>query len=459
MGLVRAGVAVFLTALALAPAAQAERYAAPSGSGPEPCAATAPCSLKEAISKAKANDEVVVTGGSYTVPATIAPEGPASNLYIHGDFGGPMPQIVGSGALTIYNAQPGARLAYLEMSNKGAGSYGAFCYSGGRIERVRASVSGEFAAAMAAYGDCTVRDSVALATGTNSMALVASVMIGSYTAVARNVTALATGTGSRGVAASCTACIGGSITFDLRNVIANGGGKDIEPLSGSFSKILVSNSNFDTTGGEAGAITNLGGNQTAAPLFVNGEAGDYREAAGSPTIDAGAADAQLGSLDMDGNPRTVGAAPDIGAYEFVPPAVPAPASGEIQSLAIAPKAFKPVNAGGAIFSATKRKKAPFGTTVTHSLSAAGTVEFSVERRLPGRKVGKRCVKQTRANKTKKRCSRFKPVKGSFNHSGQVGANSFKFSGRLNGKGLKPGRYRLIGKTGSVSKTASFTIVK
>src|ERR1041384_631458 len=135
MGLVRAGVAVFLTALALAPAAHAERYAAP----------TAPCSLKEAISKAKANDEVVVTGGTYTVPVTIAPEGPASNLYIHGDFGGPMPQIVGSGALPIYNAQPVARLAYLEMSNKGAGSYGAFCYSGGRIERVRASVSGEFA--------------------------------------------------------------------------------------------------------------------------------------------------------------------------------------------------------------------------------------------------------------------------------------------------------------------------
>ena len=85
--------------------------------------------------------------------------------------------------------------------------------------------------------------------------------------------------------------------------------------------------------------------------------------------------------------------------------------------------------------------------------------FTVERRLPGRKVGKRCVKQTKANRTKKKCSRFKPVKGSFTHSGQAGANSFKFSGRLNGKALKPGRYRLVGKTGSVSKAASFRIVK
>jgi hypothetical protein len=58
-----------------------------------------------------------------------------------------------------------------------------------------------------------------------------------------------------------------------------------------------------------------------------------------------------------------------------------------------------------------------------------------------------------------RCSRFKPVKGSFTHSGQAGVSSFKFSARLNGKALKPGSYRLVGKTGSVSKTASFRIVR
>ena len=51
------------------------------------------------------------------------------------------------------------------------------------------------------------------------------------------------------------------------------------------------------------------------------------------------------------------------------------------------------------------------------------------------------------------------MKGSFTHSGQAGQNSFKFSGRLNGKGLKPGSYRLVGKTGSVSRAASFRIVR
>jgi hypothetical protein len=69
------------------------------------------------------------------------------------------------------------------------------------------------------------------------------------------------------------------------------------------------------------------------------------------------------------------------------------------------------------------------------------------------------VKQTRANRTKERCSRFKAVKGTFTHSGQAGQNRFKFSGRIAGKGLKPGSYRLVAKTGSASKTASFKIVK
>jgi hypothetical protein len=248
------------------------------------------------------------------------------------------------------------------------------------------------------------------------------------------------------------------VTLDLRNAIASGESADLEGVPSLASgQILVANSNFDVAKTAGETVIDKGGNQSAAPLFVNAGAGDYREAAGSPTIDAGAVD-QLGTLDPDGNARVLGPAPDIGAYEFVPPPAVPPASGQIQSLSLAPRGFRAVNAGEAIFSAEK-KTAPVGTTVTYSLSSSGTVEFGVERRLPGRKVGKRCVKQTKANRTKKKCSRFRPVKGSFTDSGQAGANSFKFSGRIQGKGLKPGRYRLVGKTGSVSKAASFKIVK
>jgi hypothetical protein len=89
MGLLRAGIAVFLTALALAPAAQAaQRYAAPAGSGTE-CTQAKPCSLNEAMSKAKASDEVIVGSGNYPLssPAVLSPE--ATGAFVHGDFSGP----------------------------------------------------------------------------------------------------------------------------------------------------------------------------------------------------------------------------------------------------------------------------------------------------------------------------------------------------------------------------------
>jgi hypothetical protein len=51
------------------------------------------------------------------------------------------------------------------------------------------------------------------------------------------------------------------------------------------------------------------------------------------------------------------------------------------------------------------------------------------------------------------------MRGGFTHSGQAGQNSFKFSGRIAGKALKPGRYRLVGITGATRRTATFRIVQ
>ena len=52
------------------------------------------------------------------------------------------------------------------------------------------------------------------------------------------------------------------------------------------------------------------------PLFANAAAGDFRELAGPPTVNAGTVAAGMGSLDLDRQPRTQGSAPDIGAYEL-----------------------------------------------------------------------------------------------------------------------------------------------
>ena len=69
------------------------------------------------------------------------------------------------------------------------------------------------------------------------------------------------------------------------------------------------------------------------------------------------------------------------------------------------------------------------------------------------------MKQTAANKAHKKCSLFKPLKGSFSVAGAAGPNSFKFSGKLGGKALKPGSYRLTGSAGGAAKKAAFKIVK
>ena len=53
------------------------------------------------------------------------------------------------------------------------------------------------------------------------------------------------------------------------------------------------------------------------PLLVNPGAGDLHLNAGSPAIDAGEnlSSAQMGTMDIDGDPRVSGAAVDIGADE------------------------------------------------------------------------------------------------------------------------------------------------
>ena len=65
----------------------------------------------------------------------------------------------------------------------------------------------------------------------------------------------------------------------------------------------------------------------------------------------------------------------------------------------------------------------------------------MERRALGRRVGGRC----RAGRPRpgRGCVRFLRVRGSFVHAGRVGANALRFSGRLGGRTLAPGRYRLV----------------
>jgi hypothetical protein len=115
---------------------------------------------------------------------------------------------------------------------------------------------------------------------------------------------------------------------------------------------------------------------------------------------------------------------------------------------IAPKpdVTKPVVSGGTAA----------GSQVLYRLSEAARVTFRVEKRTIGRKASrKRCAKLTKANKRRGRCVRYVRVAGSFSDKGEAGLNVVRFTGRIGGRKLAPGRYRLVGtatdKAGNVSK--------
>jgi hypothetical protein len=447
-----------LTATSVAEAAQ--RYASPGAVG-EVCSKEVPCSLKQAITKAKAGDEVIVNPGTYTESSGLQTPAGVENINIHGAAGGTMPVIVASASLeyTLEFKGAGGRLSYLAVEDT-APTFprSVLCEKGGLVERVVVSATGEKAIGISQIEDCTVRDSLVLASGTQSQAFLATGSAPAASGVSRNVTAIAHGSGSKGITASFSyAGVPGRYTLNARNLIVSGDAFDLATAGGAFGvgHFQISNSNFETTKLEPGSTVEGSANQTAAALFVDAAKGDYHEAAGSPTIDAGADDGLLGALDLGGGRRVLGTAPDIGAYEF--PSPPAAPAAQIQSLKLAPKTFRAAPKGSAIIG--RKKKAPVGTTVTYSLSAAGSVQFTVERKTVGRKGKGKCVKKTRANAAKKHCALFKPVKGSFSATGVAAQNRFTFSGRVGNRPLKPGAYRLTGSAGGVVKRASFRVVK
>ncbi len=106
-----------------------------------------------------------------------------------------------------------------------------------------------------------------------------------------------------------------------------------------------------------------------------------------------------------------------------------------------------------------------GTDVSFTLSEPGKVRFTIDRSGTGRKVKGKCVKTSSSNRRKARCERWTAVKGSFTVTGKKGANRIELRGRIGGRTLKPGRYRLnaieIDLAGLASRTkrTAFTIVR
>ena len=135
---------------------------------------------------------------------------------------------------------------------------------------------------------------------------------------------------------------------------------------------------------------------------------------------------------------------------------------------ISPRAFPAKPSGPSALAAKRKRKRSYGAKVTYTLNEAASVRFTVQRRSDGRKVrhGKKttCDRPTKRNRKKHRCARYTTLKGSFTRAGLAGTNRFRFTGRLRGKRLRPGKYRLVatptanGTTGRAA-TANFRIIR
>lgn len=94
-----------------------------------------------------------------------------------------------------------------------------------------------------------------------------------------------------------------------------------------------------------------------------------------------------------------------------------------------------------------------GTTLRYRLTKAAKVTLTAAHLVPGRRRDGKCKQPTR--KGGRRCTRALGVGGSVTQKGHAGRNALKFSGRLGGKGLGSGRYRL---TLQLSRRASASTV-
>ncbi len=146
----------------------------------------------------------------------------------------------------------------------------------------------------------------------------------------------------------------------------------------------------------------------------------------------------------------------------VSPGVPAAdetGTPKLGKLVLSRKRFRAARSGRAIASART------GTRVRFSLSQTASTRFRVEIKTRGRRVGRRCVKSRRSNRSRRRCTRWVRRSGSWKIAGEPGDNRFTFRGRLRNRKLKPGVYRLSARATtparktSTLKRAAFRIVR
>jgi hypothetical protein len=302
--------AVVLLALA-APsvAAAADRYAAPSGTGPEPCGASNPCSIDDAVGPGSNDgDQVLLGTGTYTTGTVTI----SRALDVHADDG-PV-TIASSGLNGVFLENDAARIADLTIAHTGS-NVGLLMF-GGVADRVTVLTSGN--SACGPYR-AAISNSACVNTGLSGAVTMVTGGMVTQNSTLTNVTAIADG----GPAIDIDTNGGAHNNLVAHNVIASSlAGTDLTVAADATSSSTIDLSystfqNVSASGPGGTSVTPLGTNSnlTANPILADPLAGDVHQLPGSPTLNAGKDFGDLGPSDLDGEDRITGPRPDIGADE------------------------------------------------------------------------------------------------------------------------------------------------
>ncbi|MDO8187235.1 choice-of-anchor Q domain-containing protein [Conexibacter sp. JD483] len=314
-----------------APAAAdaAVRHAAPGGSG-SACSEAAPCDLTTAIEAAASGDEVVIGAGDYAPGAGIS----GGEIDVHGAAGQARPRIRFNRAfgLSLYD---GSRLSDVEVTTTDMAGGAAIYFSGEQIERVVARHAGLGAAIRVADGSVPlIRDTLAVNSGSGAAIRVTGPgSNGEVQARLEQVTAIATGAAGTALAVDSSAGRSAIVSVD-RSILRNTAGGDDVGLAqlGAALQVTTTRSAFARVSRAGSPLLTSVGTISAAPLLGGPE---FQQLAGSPTIDAGGSETS-GAFDLDGDPRWLGSATDVGADEFRPqPVTPAATARQLGPTAVA----------------------------------------------------------------------------------------------------------------------------
>jgi Divergent InlB B-repeat domain len=193
--------------------------------------------------------------------------------------------------------------------------------------------------------------------------------------------------------------------------------------------------------------------------------GDACSGSGACEITMNAASSVTATFAQDAPAGGTGTTGGSGAAPISPitgPVAPTPldrTAPGLGALRLAPTAFRAALAG------PSARAAAVGTIVRYVLTEAARITFRVDRAAGGRRVAGRCVRPTSANSGRPRCIRWVRMRGSFSRAALAGANALRFTGRLAGRRLATGLYRLVADATdaagnrSVVRRASFRIVR